>query len=66
VFESTQLDLKRSARLDVNWSFLRGEDDNSSLTSDADILDPALESNRSDAGVAISTAHVRRVRQKAL
>jgi len=42
------------------------KDDNSSLTSDADILDPALESNRSDAGVAISTAHVRRVRQKAL
>jgi len=48
--------LKRSARLDVNWSFLRGEDDNSSLPSDADILDPALEFESSPMRVvAIST-----------
>jgi len=39
--------------------FYEAKDDNSSLASDAGILDQALESNRSDAGVAISTAHVR-------
>ena len=58
-FGPTELNLKRPARLDVSWSLHEAKGDNSLLTSDADMLDPA-QSNRSYTGAAISPAHVRR------
>ena len=63
LFGPTETELNRLRRLDLTCSIYDAADDNSFLSSDSDVLDPALQSNRWYTGANISLAYTNKPRR---
>jgi len=66
LFGPTDNEQNRPRQLDLNWSLYTAGDDNSFLSTDADILDAALQSKRVYSGLTISAQYVRRPPRRVL
>jgi hypothetical protein len=60
LFGPTVAEQTRPRSLDVNWSLYEAGDDNSFLTTDADILDATLQARQMYSGATISMLYTRR------